>query len=161
MEKTLQTRLAAIDQAEKRLAAIEQAQARLATIEQAQTRLSKAESKVKGPNTYEATGLRPAKSNVEKIWDVSSPITVQGGSLRTWSFANPNVDFVQVLLKTEGRPLNADIDLWQGPDNTPYKMKVYVEDGGSRTFSAVIGTPRSPNTVAIRNTGQLEFPLSA
>jgi len=90
-----------------------------------------------------------------------STILVQGGSLRTWSFRSPLVEQVQVVLSTEGRPLDADIELWHGPDNTPYKMRVYIENGQLRPFSAVIETPRGPNTVAIRNIGQIEFPLAA
>jgi len=92
---------------------------------------------------------------------VDSAILVQGGSLRTWSYRSPAVEQVQVVLSTEGRPLDADIELWHGPDNTPCKMRVYVENGQLRPFSAVIETPRSPNTVAIRNIGQLEFPIAA
>jgi hypothetical protein len=107
-------------------------------------------------------GAKPApEMGIGNIWDTLTPITVQGGSLRTWSFQTPAVERVQVFLKTEGRPLNADIDLWQGPDNTPEKMRVYIEDGSLRTFSAVIETPRGHNAVAIRNTGHLEFPLAA
>ena len=90
-----------------------------------------------------------------------STILVQGGSLRTWSYRSPLVEAVQVVLSTEGRPLDADIELWHGPDNTPCKMRVYVENGQLRPFSAVIDTPRGPNTVAIRNIGQLEFPFAA
>merc|ERR1719440_1332685 len=90
-----------------------------------------------------------------------SQILVQGGSLRTWSYRNPAVEQVQVVLSTEGRPLDADIELWHGPDNTPCKMRVYVENGQIRPFSAVIETPRGPNTVAIRNIGQIEFPIAA
>ena len=92
---------------------------------------------------------------------VDSSILVQGGSLRTWSYRSPAVEQVQVILSTEGRPLDADIELWHGPDNTPCKMRVYVENGQLRPFSAVIATPRGPNTVAIRNIGQIEFPLAA
>ena len=96
-----------------------------------------------------------------KAADPADTILVQGGSLKTWSFASPALERLQVRLTTEGRPLDADIELWQGPDNTPCKMRVYVEDGSLRPFSAVIETPRGPNTVAIRNIGQIEFPLAA
>jgi len=88
-------------------------------------------------------------------------ILVQGGSLRTWSYRSPAVEQVQVVLSTDGRPLDADIELWHGPDNTPVKMRVYVENGQLRPFSAVVETPRGPNTIAIRNIGQVEFPLAA
>jgi len=88
-------------------------------------------------------------------------ILVQGGSLRTWSFRSPAVEQVQVGLSTEGRPLDADIELWHGPDNTPVKMRVYLENGQRSPFSAIVETPRGPNTIAIRNIGQLEFPFAA
>jgi len=88
-------------------------------------------------------------------------ILVQGGSLRTWTYRSPKVEQVQVVLSSEGRPLDADIELWHGPDNTPCKMRVYVENGRTRPFSAVIETPRGPNTVAVRNIGQIEFPIAA
>ena len=88
-------------------------------------------------------------------------ILVQGGSLRTWTYRSPKIEQVQVVLSSEGRPLDADIELWHGPDNTPCKMRVYVENGRTRPFSAVIETPRGPNTVAVRNIGQIEFPIAA
>jgi hypothetical protein len=43
------------------------------------------------------------------------PIQIQGGSLKTWTFPSPRVESVQVFLKTEGRPLNANVEVWQGP----------------------------------------------
>eukprot|EP00962_Isochrysis_galbana_P057386 scaffold29738_cov129-Isochrysis_galbana.AAC.6 len=92
---------------------------------------------------------------------VAEDLLVQGGSLRTWSYRNPNVDQVQVELSTEGRPLDADIELWHGPDNTPFKMRVYVENGQLRPFRTVIAAPKGPNTVALRNIGGMEFPFAA
>merc|ERR1719231_2012238 len=70
--------------------------------------------------------------------EADSSILVQGGSLRTLSYRSPLVEQVQVVLSTEGRPLDADIELWHGPDNTPCKMRVYVENGLLRPFSASV-----------------------
>jgi len=117
-----------------------------------------------GPTTRGTPGqfdgnVAPIQNN--RGVDVDSSILVQGGSLRTWSYRSPAVEQVQVVLSTEGRPLDADIELWHGPDNTPCKMRVYTENGQLRPFSAMIETPRGPNTVAIRNIGQIEFPIAA
>jgi hypothetical protein len=113
---------------------------------------------INAPGAVESTG---AVARQRGPVGVDSSILVQGGSLRTWSYRSPAVEQVQVVLGTEGRPLDADIELWHGPDNTPVKMRVYCENGQLRPFSAVIETPRGPNTVAIRNIGQIEFPIAA
>jgi len=98
--------------------------------------------------------------STEEMWETLAPVTVQGGSLRTCSF-DEDVQRVEVFLKTEGRPLNANVELWQGPDNSPQKMSIYLEDGSLRPFRATVESPGSSNAIAIRNTGQMEFPLTA
>jgi hypothetical protein len=89
------------------------------------------------------------------------PSEIQGESLKTWSFPSQRTERVRVTMGTEGRPLNAEVDLWQGPDNAPQKLRVYIEDGESREFSCVVETPRAPNTVCVKNTAHMEFPLYA
>jgi len=160
-EKELEQRLSKLAQTER---ALEQRLAKLSQTERAlEQRLASADRTARsvGPMSNAQVAFGQNMKSIENIWETSTPTTVQGGSLRTWSYANPAVNRVYVLLKTDGRPLDADVELWQGPDNTPNKMKVYVEDGAKRTFSAFIDTPRSPNTICIKNTGHLEFPLYA
>ena len=96
----------------------------------------------------------------DEIYDQLIPITVQGDTLRTCSF-DETVGRVTVYLKTEGRPMNANVELWQGPDNSPQRMSVYLEDGSLRPFRCTIESPGSSNSVSIRNTGQMEYPLIA
>jgi len=102
----------------------------------------------------------PMAVTTEEIFSNLDIVPVQGGSLRTCTFSE-YVEKVQVFLKTTGRPLNANVELWQGPDNCPQRMQVYLEDGNIRPLRATLLSPGSSNSVAIRNTGQLEFPISA
>lgn len=117
-------------------------------------------AQVGGLSTTEPDVGKLKHKSTHEIFDELTPVKVQGNSLRTCSFQE-NVKRVSVYLKTEGRPLNANVELWQGPDNAPQKMGVYLEDGNLRPFRAVFESPGGSNSVAIRNTGQMEFPLSA
>uniref|UniRef100_A0A7S4N9N7 Uncharacterized protein n=2 Tax=Odontella aurita TaxID=265563 RepID=A0A7S4N9N7_9STRA len=130
------------------------------------SRASRASTK---SNRSRARALKKRKSNARtsglqdfnSMWDDSNPVMVQGRTIRTWSFPSRDVEAVQVLMKTDGRPLSADVDLWQGPDNNPQKISIYIEDASLRPFTAAIATPKGQNTVAIQNSGQMEFPLAA
>ena len=86
-------------------------------------------------------------------------VLIQGKALRTWSYSI--AEDVQVVLNTEHRPFDADIQLWQGPDNTPINVRAYSDNGWVRPFNAVFWSKYGPTTIAVRNTGQLEFPLVA
>jgi len=114
----------------------------------------------------QAEGLGVSSSSIWETFNQaceapSREVLVQGKALRTWSYLEPATDCVQIEMETDGRPLEALLELWQGPDNTPQMVKVYVEDGSQRSFRAVLQTPRSPSTIAIRNTAEVEFPMKA
>jgi len=94
--------------------------------------------------------------SMDKSW-----LTVQGESLRTWSFQSPAVEQVQVVLSTAGGPLEAILEVWQGPHHEPVSMRIYGEDGKLRHFRTVLATPHGPNTVSLRNIGKIVWPISA
>jgi hypothetical protein len=98
-------------------------------------------------------------------WDMASMSTpfvrIEGETRRTWQFTDINREVVQVACKTEGRPMNVEIELWIGPDWTPLMIKAYSEDGALRPIQTLVGTRNKFAEIEVRNTGPYEFPLSA
>lgn len=90
-----------------------------------------------------------------------SPVVVQGGALRTWSFPTPELERVLVSLTTEGRHIMANIKVCQGPDNAPQIIDVFIDKGYLRPFKTVIETPGGGSSIFIRNTGPIEYPIQA
>ena len=90
-----------------------------------------------------------------------NPALIQGGSILAGTYRSSCLKRVQVDLWSEGRPMDADIELWNGPINTPSKLRIYTENGKILPFRGVLETPVGPNTVAIRNIGTIEHPITA
>jgi len=105
-------------------------------------------------------GGKNMNKKVLDVFEESNKVILQGGSLITCAL-DENIERVTVLMKTEGRPLIADIDSWHGPKNTPQKFSVHIEDGGKRPFRAILETPGSCNALSFRNTAGPEYPLTA
>jgi hypothetical protein len=94
----------------------------------------------------------------------AAPGTVQrieGKTRKTWKFADFSKDRVSVELGSNGRPVDADIELWVGPDWTPFKVRTYSEDGALRPIRTLVGTRNKAVNIEVRNIGQFEHPISA
>lgn len=85
---------------------------------------------------------------------------VQGGSQSTFELP-PMVERAQVLLKTEGRPLNARVEVLQGPNNNKMTIEVYSHDGIQSPVYLAVDTMGRGNSVRVVNLSSQEFPLSA
>lgn len=89
--------------------------------------------------------------------------TIQGTSRRTFNSGSYNnyVGNMQVTLQSPGgRPLDTTVELWEGPNNTPNKMRLWAEDG-SRPMHINFATPYGGGVMNVQNTGPIEFPMAA
>jgi len=96
----------------------------------------------------------------DEIYIMSPEQLVQGSAVRSWDLAH-EVSSARIVLKTDGRPLNAQVELVQGPNAPKYNVDVYTEDGNMRPLICVFETPGAGNVIRVINKGSLEFPITA
>jgi hypothetical protein len=98
-------------------------------------------------------------------WNINSAnnamFRVEGQTRRTWDFDDVRLDTVQTIMTSSGRPIQAEIELWIGPDWTPCTLKVYSEDGDLRPVQTLIGTRNKSARIECRNVNAMEFPFNA
>ena len=85
---------------------------------------------------------------------------VQGNSQQTFKYG-PDVVSLQIVLKTDGFPMAARVELSQGPSNNKQIVDIYCQDGLTYPVSLVIETPGPGKTLRIFNTASVEYPLKA
>jgi hypothetical protein len=62
----------------------------------------------------------------EEIWGMSGAQKVQGNTLKTWDVGEVTTKRVQLSIKGDGRPINANVELWHTPSYIPAKFRVYA-----------------------------------
>lgn len=92
------------------------------------------------------------------IYETPNAKILQGGAIDTFPL-DANVKNVKVILKTTGRPLNAKVELIQGPNSLKHTIDLYTENGDERPFFTVIETPGVENVIRVVNTAPMEFPM--
>ena len=84
--------------------------------------------------------------------------TVSGGDIEYFKCPHNTIEgeCMEVILKTDGLPHMANIQLWQGAGVVKQIAEVNSNDGANKPFRAVIGTPSDfgyTRTICIVNTG--------
>jgi hypothetical protein len=83
---------------------------------------------------------------------------IEGGAVRMHPFP-PEVDQLQVLLRTNGKQLKARIELLNGPNNVKQEFEVYASNGEATALFLVFETPGAGNAIRVQNLASLEYPL--
>ena len=83
-----------------------------------------------------------------------------GGNIRTCTCQSKKNRRLNVGLYTSNdSPIDADIELWEDPNDTPCKLRIYSEDG--YPISTTLFTAQMNSTVVIRNIAKTDMPLFA
>ncbi len=82
---------------------------------------------------------------------------MEGGSVYHHSFA-PEIDQLQVLLSTEGKQLNAKIELLNGPNNVKQEFEIFTNNGLLNSLFIVFDTPGDGNAIRVKNLAPMEYP---
>jgi len=90
---------------------------------------------------------------------MSKPYTIDGGALKTFGFDH-EVQQVYIEISSDGLPVNARVELWQGPSNTKAIANIYTDHGLRRPWSALIPCPGYGASICVLNVGPMTYPIT-
>jgi len=95
------------------------------------------------------------------IMEISPVQRVEGETRHAFGFNDNSRDVVQVSMDSpSSRPVNSEVNLWLGPDYTPYQLKCHSEDGKIFPIQALVGTKKDAVNIEVKNTGPFTHPLN-
>merc|ERR1719389_921792 len=84
-------------------------------------------------------------------------VRVDGGALRSFPLG-PSAEQLEVVLNTDGRQLNARVELLNAPNNPKQTFECFTNNGELNSLVVCFDTPDAGNTVRIINLAPVEFP---
>lgn len=119
-------------------------------------------------NAFSAMDPRNSAGLTSKTagWDMNDitpgKMRIEGETRHTFSFGDVNRDCVQVALESPNdRPVTSEINLWLGPDYTPFSLYCHSENGSVYPIQTLIGTKGKYVNVELKNTAIKTFPMNA
>uniref|UniRef100_A0A7S3V9T3 Uncharacterized protein n=1 Tax=Chaetoceros debilis TaxID=122233 RepID=A0A7S3V9T3_9STRA len=113
-----------------------------------------------GPSDGKSIGVT-SKTSEWEISQISPNVQIQGQTRHTWNMADASKEVVQVALHSNGRPIQADLQVWIGPDWTPVTIHAKSEDGSQYPIQTLIGTRNKAANLEVMNTGPYTMPIKA
>lgn len=115
------------------------------------------------PLSASVTTAMPGQAIGDQTTTLTPPKTVDGGALQTFMFDH-STNSVYIEIFSQGRPINARVELWQGPSATKQLGRIYADDGNMRPWSAVIplntGYSGGGGSICVFNEGPMEYPIT-
>jgi len=97
-----------------------------------------------------------------EIEQISPKHRIEGLTRHAFGFLDTNRDVVQVAMESPGgRPLDTEVNVWLGPDYTPYSLTCHSEDGKNYPIQCLVGTKKKGVNVEVKNTGAYTHPMNA
>lgn len=113
---------------------------------------------------FSIDGRSPGVTSKTADWEIkqiSPNVVIHGQTRHTWNMADNSKEIVQIAMESTGRPLNADVQLWIGPDWTPVTIHAHSEDGKDYPIQTLVGTRNMAANVEVKNTGPSTMPVNS
>lgn len=103
--------------------------------------------------------IDPLASARDKVANEAEGVLMEGGSVHHVSFP-AEISQLHVLLKTEGKQLNAKIELLNGPNNIKQEFEVFTNNGELNSLFVAFDTHGDGNSIRVKNLAPFEYPCT-